>query len=78
MNIGKALRQLLDSLPFNGQKLKLSGWFLLLSQLPLLFPGVDLMVILQAILANPTKSGIIAALVAALHKFLKTKYPSVE
>lgn len=75
-NIGKIARKILDSLPFNGDKLKLSAWFTLISLIPQMIPGVNLIEIIQAILANPTKSGVFAVLVAAIHKVLKAKFPA--
>lgn len=76
--IGQEARKILDLLPFNGNKLRLSGIFTLFSVLGNLVPGLSLMDIVQAILANPTRSGIIAVLVSALHKVLKNKFPEVK
>lgn len=69
----KKIDAVLRLLPFNGDKLKLSGWFILLTQIPSLFPGLDFKALLLAILDNPTKAGIIAALIGAFHKVIKTK-----
>lgn len=75
MKIAKALKSVLDLLPVNGEKLKLSGLLVLLGQLPLLFPGLDLIELARMILENPTKAGIIGALIAVVHKMLKAKFP---
>jgi len=72
----KKLNALLSLLPFNGDKLKLSGLFILLSQVTALIPGLDLKTLVLMILDNPTKSGIIAAVVALLHKVIKAQIPS--
>lgn len=72
------LKRVLDLLPFNGDKLKISGLFLLLTQLNALVPGLSLGDIVSAILANPTRAGVTAVLVSALHKLLKAKYPAVS
>jgi len=72
----KKLNALLSLLPFNGDKLKLSGLFILLSQVTALIPGLDLKTLVLMILDNPTKSGIIAAVVTLLHKVIKAQIPS--
>lgn len=73
--MSKLIKKILDLLPFDGQKLKLSGWWIILTGLPQLIPGLDFKMILQMILENPTKSGIIAAIMAAIHKYLKINNP---
>lgn len=67
----KKIDAFLRLLPFNGDKLKLSGFFVLIAQLPLLVPGLDFKEIILAVIENPTRAGIIAALVAAFHKIIK-------
>lgn len=69
----KKIEAILALLPFNGEKLKLSGLFLLIAQLPILVPGLDLKELVLAIIENPTKAGVIAAVVAVVHKVLKAK-----
>lgn len=71
----KLVKKILDLLPFDGSKLKIAGWWTLFTALPQLIPGLDWKMVLQMILENPTKSGIIAAVLAALHKVLKLKFP---
>ncbi len=71
----KNLDKLLALLPFNGDKLKLSGLFILIAQLPALVPGLDLKLLVLAILENPTKAGVVAAIVAVLHKVIKAQLP---
>lgn len=72
----KALKKILDLLPLDGSKLKFGALVALLGQVPLLFPGINVLEIVKAILANPTKAGVIAVLVGAIHKFLKAKFPN--
>lgn len=74
----KNLDKLLSLLPFNGDKLKLSGLFLLIAQLPVLVPGLDLKLLVLTILENPTKAGVIAAIVAVVHKVIKTQLPTQQ
>jgi len=71
----KNLDNLLALLPFNGDKLKLSGLILLIAQLPVLVPGLDLKLLVLNILENPTKAGVIAAIVAVVHKVIKAQLP---
>lgn len=71
----KNLDKLLALLPFNGEKLKLSGLFILLANVPALLPGVDFRLLISMIIDNPTKAGIVAALVAVIHKLIKAQLP---
>lgn len=71
----KKLDKILALLPFNGDKLKLSGLFLLVAQIPQLLPGLDLKLLVSMVLENPTKAGVVAALVAVLHKIIKAQLP---
>jgi len=71
----KNLDKLLALLPFNGEKLKLSGFFILLANIPALLPGVDFRLLISMIIDNPTKAGIVAALVAVVHKLIKAQLP---
>jgi hypothetical protein len=74
----KKLDKILALLPFNGDKLKLSGLFLLVAQIPQLLPGLDLKLLVSMILENPTKAGVVAALVAVLHKIVKAQLPDSQ
>lgn len=78
LQASRALKKILDILPLDGSKLKLGTLLLLLGQLPYVLPGLDLIEIIKAIMANPTKAGVVAVFVGALHKILKAKFPSVE
>jgi hypothetical protein len=69
----KKIDAILALLPFNGDKLKLSGLFLLIAQIPHILPGVDFKLLIEMVLANPTKAGLIAALIAVIHKAIKAK-----
>lgn len=74
----KAAKKVLSLLPFDDSKLKLGGLLVLLGQLPLILPGVNVWEIVQAIIANPTKAGVLAVVVGAIHKFLKAKFPESQ
>lgn len=71
----KKLNALLALLPFNGDKLRLSGIFLLLAQLPVIVPGLDIKELVLMILNNPTRAGVISVLVALVHKVIKAQLP---
>lgn len=71
----KRLNAILSLLPFNGDKLKLSGLFLAVTQIMHLIPGLDWKELFFAILENPTKAGLIAAVLAAVHKLIKANIP---
>lgn len=74
----KAAKKVLALLPFDGSKLKIGSILILLGQLPLILPGVNLLEIVQAIIANPTRAGVIAVIVGAVHKFLKAEFPDAK
>lgn len=75
-NMNKVVKKILDLLPFNGEKLKISLWWLVFTGLPQIIPGADIAELLKMIAENPTKSGIVAAILALLHKKLKIKFPT--
>lgn len=76
--VAKVAKKILDLLPLNGSKLSFGGLLAIIGMLGQILPGVNLLEIVQAILANPTKAGIIAVIVGAVHKILKAKFPEVE
>jgi len=75
MKASEILKKVLDLFPFNGSKLKLGSIFGIIAQA---FPGVNFVLIIQQILANPTKAGVIAVVVGLVHKVLKAKFPDAK
>lgn len=71
----KKINAILRLLPFDGDKLKLSGLFLAAANVPLL-AGIDFKEFLMMIIDNPTKAGLIAALLALVHKVIKAQLPA--
>ena len=72
------LKKALDILPLNGSKLKLGALIALVGQLGSLIPGLDFVSLFQAIISNPTRSGITLAVVGAVHKYLKSRFPEAK
>lgn len=70
----KLLKQALDLLPFNGDKTKITAW-VTASVAALQGLGIEPAVIIEAIVQNPTKSGLIALAISLGHKVLKAKFP---
>lgn len=78
MKPSEILKKVFDLLPFNGSKLKLGSLFAIVGIIAQAFPGVNFVLIIQQILANPTKAGIIAVVVGLIHKVLKAKFPEAN
>ena len=76
--LAKRLKRILDRLPFNGSKLSIGALFIAIGQIGSLVPGLDIVELIKLILSNPTKAGIIAAVVGAVHKYLKARFPHVQ
>jgi len=70
----KKLNALLKFLPFDGDKLKLSVLLLMAGNVP----GLDLKELFLMVVENPTKAGLVAALIALVHKIIKANLPRVE
>jgi len=78
MKASEILKKVLDLFPFNGSKLKLGSIFAIVGIIAQAFPGVNFVLIIQQILANPTKAGVIAVVVGLVHKVLKAKFPDAK
>jgi hypothetical protein len=72
--MGKILKKLLDLLPFDGSKAKLGVVGIVLGILQNVLPGAGLVELVQTVLQNPTKAGVIVSVVGFLHQLLKKKY----
>lgn len=78
LNVSKITKKVLDLLPLNGSKVSLGAIFTLFGVIASYFPGVNLLEVVKAILANPTKAGITAVIVGLIHKVLKAKFPEAQ
>lgn len=76
MKLGKFFKSILDILPFNGHKLDLGAIMVLIGGLGGF--GIDPLVVLKDIAANPTGPGVALVIVGLAHKILKSKYGSAK
>lgn len=69
------VKKILSAIPLDGSKTLIGLWLSLIGVVSHYLPGIDLMAVIQAIIANPTKAGITALVVGLVHKYLKARFP---
>lgn len=74
----KFLKKLLDTLPFSGDKLKISGWLALLAALQNYTQDIDFTSLIAFLASHPTPAAAATFIIALLHRYLKKKYPEGE